>query len=78
MNFAFAFEPKEDDLMRRDPKVAGARTMISRKFMTFIVLVGICGGLTLLGFYAYLTQYLQTVIEDARTLIFIALTLVTI
>ena len=75
MNFAFAFEPKEDDLMRRDPRVAGARTMLSRKFITFVVLVGLCGGLTLLAFYVYLTQFASTGIEDARTLIFIALTL---
>jgi Ca2+-transporting ATPase len=74
MNFAFAFEPKEDDLMMRDPKQAGAQNMLSRTFMTFVIAVGLAGGLVLLAFYAYL---LKTGVptDEARTLAFILLTL---
>ena len=75
MNFAFAFEPPEDDLMKRDPKIAGARNMLTRNFMAFIVAVGMTGGLVLLFFYYYLIHYAEVSVADARTLVFVLLTL---
>ncbi len=75
MNFAFAFEPKEDDLMTRDPRVAGARTMLNRQFMKFVILVGLSGGLVILAYYAYLLKVADTPLADARTLVFVMLTL---
>ena len=77
MNFAFAFEPREGDLMERDPKVAGARMMLSRRFIIFIVSVGISAGTILLALYWYLVKTLSVSIPDARTIIFVALTLST-
>ena len=73
MNFAFAFEPKEDDLMRRDPKLTGARTMLSTRLMSFIILVGLAGGSILLAFYMYLLNIAEMSVPDARTLTFIVL-----
>ncbi len=77
MNFAFAFEPKEDDLMTRDPRIAGARTMLNRQFMYFVILVGLSGGLMLLAYYGYLIQFAHLALADARTLVFVMLTLST-
>ncbi|KKU78768.1 MAG: ATPase [Parcubacteria group bacterium GW2011_GWA2_47_7] len=74
MNFAFAFEPKEDDLMLRNPKVTGARTMLSKSFIHFIIIVGISSGTILLAYYAYLLEIADTPLVEARTLIFIMLT----
>lgn len=77
MNFAFAFEPKEDDLMKRDPKVSGARMMLSRSFTLFIVMVGIISGFILSVLYWLLVSVWTTPLVEARTILFIALTLST-
>lgn len=77
MNFAFAFEPKEDDLMKRDPKVSGARMMLSRSFTLFIVVVGIISGFILSVLYWLLVSIWTIPIIEARTILFIALTLST-
>lgn len=74
MNFAFAFEPKENDVMERNPKYSGARMMFSRPLILFILGIGFVSGLLLLGAYQFsLVQGFSH--EDARTLVFIALTL---
>ena len=78
MNFAFAFEPKEEGLMERDPKVAGARTMLSRTLTSFIIIVGMISGLILSLLYWLLISVWNTPIIEARTMIFVALTLGTI
>ncbi len=49
--------------------------MLTRKFMIFIFLVGVLSGLILLGYYLYLRNISMMNLPDARTLIFIALTL---
>lgn len=77
MNFAFAFEPKEEGLMERDPRVAGARTMLSRTLTSFIIIVGIISGAILSLLYWLLISVWNTSIVDARTIIFAALTLST-
>lgn len=75
MNFAFAFEPKESDLMRRDPRRESARTMLSRRLVRFILLAGVISGGVLMIFFAYLTRNSSVSEEEARTFTFIALTL---
>ncbi len=78
MNFAFAFEPKEEDLMTRDPKVSGARMMLSKTLTIFIIAVGAISGLILLGLYWFLLTIQQLSPEESRTLVFVALNLGTI
>jgi P-type Ca2+ transporter type 2C len=78
MNFAFAFEPKEDDLMTRDPRTMGTAHMLSSRFMSFIIVVGLIGGFTLLGYYAFVTAVLGYHTDDARTAVFMMLTIGTI
>lgn len=77
MNFAFAFEPKEAGLMKRDPKIAGARTMLSSTLTSFIIIVGIISGLILSLLYWLLVSVWTTPIIEARTILFVALTLST-
>lgn len=74
MNFAFAFEPKENDVMQRNPKYSGARMMFSRSLIFFILGIGFVSGILLLGAY-YLSLIQGFSHEDARTLVFITLTL---
>ncbi|MDO8521587.1 MAG: HAD-IC family P-type ATPase [bacterium] len=78
MNFAFAFEPKEDDLMARDPKRSGALAMLSRELTVFIGVVGVCLGLILLLANALFILVWELPVPEARTLTFIALTLGTV
>ncbi len=74
MNFSFAFERPEQGIMRRDPRLHGAGTMISKRFMLFVVVVGAIVGLLLVGLYLFLQA--STLSEvTARTVLFIALTL---
>ncbi len=75
MNFSFAFEPKESDLMRRDPRVVGAKQLVSRRLMGFVVTVGLLSGLLLLALYWYLVTLLGLQESDAQTLMFTALNL---
>lgn len=74
MNFAFAFEPKESDVMNRNPKYSGARMMFSRPLLTFIIAIGFVSGLLLLGAYWFslISGFSHA---DARTLVFMTLTL---
>ena len=78
MNFAFAFEPKEDDLMMRNPKHSGAAHMLSRELAVFIGIVGVCSGLVLLLANWLFVVAWKLPIDEARTLTFIALTLGTV
>ena len=78
MNFAFAFEPKEGDLMDRDPKHSGARNMLSRELTIFIGVVGVLLGLILLALNWFFVVYWSLPAPEARTLTFIALTLGTV
>lgn len=75
MNFAFAFEPKEDDVMKRDPRIAGAMNMLTRPFIAFILAVGVMSGALLLGLYFFAVSYLELSESASRTIMFIALTL---
>jgi len=77
MNFAFAFEPSEDDLMKRDPKKTGARTMLTPRFIRFIIMIGISGASAILAYYVYLIHFASVPVDDARTLVFVMLTLAT-
>lgn len=75
MNFSFAFEPKESDLMRRDPRVVGAKQLVSRHLVGFVVTVGLLSGLLLLCLYWYLIAVLSMSEASAQALMFVALNL---
>lgn len=76
MNFSFAFEPKESDLMRRNPKQSSARTMLSHRLMVFVTTLALSSGALLLLLYWYLVKMTDMSLDGARTVMFIALTLV--
>lgn len=74
MNFAFAFERPEQGIMQRDPRVHGAGMMLSRRFIAFIVTIGVITGSILIGVYVWL--HMQPIGEiGARTVLFVTLTL---
>jgi len=71
MNFAFAFEPKEEGIMKRNPRVAGG-TILTPKLRKLIFIIAAITGLFLVGLYFILTK-LDLPIENIRTIMFIAL-----
>lgn len=76
MNFAFAFEKPEQGIMTRDPRTHGAGMMLSRKFIAFIITIGVMAGVILIALYLMLhAEHVSDM--TARTVLFVALTLTT-
>jgi len=78
MNFAFAFEPKEDDVMKRNPKIAGASALLSKRLFLFMGAIGLGSGVILIGSYWFFLSIWELSVPEARTLVFAVLTLGTI
>jgi Ca2+-transporting ATPase len=74
MSFAFAFEPAEPDVMRRDPRSHATRSIVSSAVKRLIVVVSSVTGFTLVTLYATL-QVLEVPLDEARTMMFVALSL---
>lgn len=73
LNFAYAFEPKEPDVMRRHPRRHGKRGLMSRSTLSYIVLCAASTGLLLYALFAVVYLWLGWSIEETRSLIFITL-----
>jgi Ca2+-transporting ATPase len=76
MNFAFAFEPKESDIMKRDPRIVKS-TIVTPQIRTLIVIIGLVSGALLIALYFALSQ-LSLSLEEIRTIMFVALSAVSI
>jgi len=74
LNFAFAFEPKEDDIMKRKPNSPEASSFITKDVRSLIYIVGTVTGLFTLILFVLLF-YVGTPIDELRTLMFITLSL---
>ncbi|MFA5838325.1 MAG: HAD-IC family P-type ATPase [Candidatus Paceibacterota bacterium] len=74
LNFSFAFEPAEKDIMKRNPNLHNSNSLISPDIKKMIFATGIITGLfTLLLFVAL--KSIQVPIEELRTIMFITLSL---
>ena len=74
LNFAFAFEPKEGDLMKRDPSAVQNKEILTSSVTKLIIGAGVATGILIFGLYAVLHAS-GMAIEDIRTIVFIALSL---
>jgi len=74
MNFAFAFEPKEEGIMKRDPKSSSMKNILTPNLKKLITLIALVTGVSLMMLYFFLL-YLKLPIEEIRTLMFIALSI---
>ncbi len=72
MNFAFAFEPKEKDIMKRDPRSSAMKNILTPNLKKLITLIALVTGIFLMALYFFLL-YLDLPIEEIRTLMFISL-----
>jgi len=74
MNFAFVFEPKEDDLMKRNPRLERNKNVLNEQVKKMIFIISIITGLFLLVIY-YLLLQMNLPIEEVRTFMFVALSI---
>jgi Ca2+-transporting ATPase len=77
LNFAFAFEPKEDGLMKRSPKSKEAGSILTFKTKRLVVIVS--SVTAVFSLILYLILYKSGLpIKEIRTIMFVALSLDTI
>lgn len=69
MNFAYAFEPKEGDVMKRNPRSKDFRDLLTPRLYFFMMTVGLGIGLMLFTFYRLMTQG-GYAIDVTRTMMF--------
>lgn len=72
MNFAFVFEPGEDDLMKRNPRSSLTTNILTERIKKLIWITSFVTGTFLLFIYIFLSN-LNFDIEKTRTIIFVAL-----
>ncbi len=72
MNFAFAFEPKEEGIMKRNPRSLAMKNILTPNLKKLITLIALVTGIFLMMLYFFLLS-LDISIEKIRTLMFIAL-----
>jgi len=71
-NFALAFEPGEDDIMRRKP-IGKNESILDREGLWIIFIVGILADLMLVGVFYYLINFTIWTAEHIQTLVFVLL-----
>ena len=69
MNFSFAFEPKEEDVMRRNPKSASMKSIITPRLRSIILILSLVTGVFVTAIYFLLLQF-GLRIEEIRTIMF--------
>lgn len=72
MNFAFAFEPKEPDVMERDPHIHSSRQILTREMMWIIFGIGMITNFFLFVLFAAMI-HLNYPIQEIRTMMFAGL-----
>ncbi|MCR4274934.1 MAG: HAD-IC family P-type ATPase [Candidatus Campbellbacteria bacterium] len=74
LSFAFAFEPVESDVLRRNPKSEGVKTLLSSNVKKMILISGVVSGALAFGIFIALSSF-DFSIEYIRTLMFGVLSL---
>jgi len=72
LNFAFAFEPPEDGIMKRKPSHAGSSGLITPNIKKLIFVIGTITGIFTLSLYVFLRN-LGLPIDELRTVMFVTL-----
>ncbi len=74
MTFAFAFEPKESNLMRRPPASRQGSMIMTPAVKRLIVVIGMTTGMLLVGLYLFLVRF-DLPQEKLHTIMFVALSI---
>ncbi|MBI5786933.1 MAG: HAD-IC family P-type ATPase [Candidatus Niyogibacteria bacterium] len=75
MNFALAFEPKEDDVLKRDPKKNSSKKILNSGMLYIIFGVGLITSFFLLALFIPLLYYYKLPIEQIRTIMFVGISI---
>jgi Ca2+-transporting ATPase len=74
MNFAFAFEPKEKDLMKRDPKTQSSKNILTKELKGMVsAIVGVTG-VSLIALFVFL-YHANYPLDELRTIMFAAVSI---
>ena len=74
MNFAFAFEPAESDVMKRNPKHKSMQNLVTPSIVKLIAIIASVTGVLLLSVYFVLLS-INMPLEEIRTIIFVSLSI---
>ena len=74
MSFAFAFEKKDKNIMKRDPRSHASRNILTPVIKKFIFTIGIVTGVFLTALYFILLK-IGVPIEEVRTMMFVAISI---
>lgn len=74
MSVAFAFEPKEEGIMKRDPRTHSVRNILTPELKKLILIVSAVTGSILVGLYFVLLRT-NIPLDVIRTIMFVALSL---
>lgn len=74
LNFAFAFEPAERDVMRRSPRSRELKTVLTREVSELIVVAGLITGIFSVALYVWLVAQ-GLPIEQVRSILFVMISL---
>jgi len=75
LSFAFAFEPEEQGIMKRDPRHSQSRTILTKEIKRLILVISAVTGAFLFALYYYLVSMSNIPIEEIRSIMFVAITL---
>ena len=75
MSFSFAFEPRDPNAMKRDPRSAASKNIMTGDLRTMIFLVSAITGIFLVALFFVLLYAFDMPIEKIRTIMFVALSL---
>ncbi|MFP4539713.1 MAG: cation-translocating P-type ATPase [Candidatus Paceibacterota bacterium] len=75
MSFAYAFEKKEEDLMKRNPRSKRVKEVLSPKLKQAIIIISIVTGTLLFVIFLFTKYKLDLPIEEIRTIMFVALSI---
>jgi P-type Ca2+ transporter type 2C len=74
MSFAFAFEKKDKNLMKRNPRSSQSKNILTPTIKKFILIIGVVTGVILTGLY-FLLLKMGVSIDTARTMMFVAISI---
>ena len=74
LNFSFAFEPAEKDIMKRNPNLHASKNLINKNIKKMIFATGLITGLFTLVLFIILRSF-EIPIEELRTIMFITLSI---
>jgi Ca2+-transporting ATPase len=74
MSFSFAFEGKDPNAMKKDPRDSEAKNILTKDLQKLITLVSVITGVLLVGIYLWLAST-DMPNEELRTVMFVALSL---